>query len=85
MKMKTTAVVCLLLLAAVCFGTKQKPRSDSDVLLQLEADFAADVAKHGHDAFLNYFADDGVEVVDGGGSRPKTTCAKKNPGPKARF
>jgi ketosteroid isomerase-like protein len=65
--MKRIAVAILLLLAAASFATKQKSPTGSELLVQLEADFAADVAKHGHDAFLTHFAEDGVEVVDGGG------------------
>jgi ketosteroid isomerase-like protein len=82
MKMKTLAMGCLLLFAAVCFGTKQKSQAGSDTLLKLEADFAADVAKHGHDAFLNYFAEDGVEVVDGGGFKTKDDMGKEKPWPE---
>jgi ketosteroid isomerase-like protein len=80
--MKKIAAICLLLLAAVAFGTKQKARTGSDVLLQLEAEFAADVAKHGHDAFLTYFAEDGVEVVDGGGFKAKDDMRKEKPWPE---
>jgi ketosteroid isomerase-like protein len=80
--MKKIAAVSLLLLAAVSFGTKEKPRTGSDLLLQLEADFAADVAKHGHDAFLTYFAEDGVEVVDGGGFKTKDDMRKEKPWPE---
>src|ERR1700689_5546569 len=80
--MKKIAAVSLLLLAAVSFGTKEKPRTGSDLLLQLEADFAADVAKHGHDAFLTYFAEDGVEVVDGGGFKTKDAMRKQPPWPE---
>jgi ketosteroid isomerase-like protein len=80
--MKKIAVTCLLLLAAASFGTKQKPRSGSDVLLQLEAEFATDVAKHGHDAFLTYFAEDGIEVVDGGGFKTKDDMRKEKPWPE---
>jgi ketosteroid isomerase-like protein len=61
------------------FATKQKPLKGPDLLRQLEADFAADVAKHGHDAFVTYFADDGVEVVDGGGFRSKDDMKKQDP------
>ena len=80
--MKKITAICLLLFAAVAFGTKQKARTGSDVLLQLEADFAANVAKHGHDAFLTYFAEDGVEVVDGGGFKTKDDMRKEKPWPE---
>src|SRR5271168_2210992 len=82
MKMKTIFVTCFLLLAAVSFGTQERPRTGPDLLLQLEADFAADVAKHGHDAFLTYFAEDGVEVVDGGGFKTKDDMRKEKPWPE---
>ena len=80
--MKKITVTCLLLLAAASFGAKQKPKTRSDILLQLEADFAADVAKHGHDAFLTFFAEDGVEVVDGGGFKTKDDMRKERPWPE---
>ncbi len=44
---------------------------------QLEAEFAADVAQHGHDAFITHFADDGVEIVDGGGINTKDDMRKQ--------
>ena len=77
--MNKLTVAVLLLLAAVSFATKQKALTGSDLLIQLEADFAADVAKHGHDAFLTYFAEDGVEIVDGGGIDTKDAMRKQPP------
>jgi ketosteroid isomerase-like protein len=35
------------------------------------------VAQHGHDAFINHFAEDGVELVDGGGIRTKDDMRKQ--------
>lgn len=64
--MKITFAI-LLLLAATSFALKQKSPKGSDLLVQLETEFAADVAQHGHAAFVTHFAEDGVEVVDGGG------------------
>ena|SRR5271163_1378015 len=72
----------LLLFAAASVATKQKPIKGSELLMQLEANFAADVAKHGHDAFLTYFAEDGVEVVDGGGFNSKEDMRKQPPWPE---
>lgn len=69
-------------LFTVCFATNAKSQPDSDLLFRLEANFAADVAKHGHDAFLTYFADDGVEVVDGGGFDTKDLMRKRAPWPE---
>jgi ketosteroid isomerase-like protein len=62
-------------------ATKANAETDADTLFRLEANFAADVAKHGHDAFLTYFADDGVEVVDGGGFDTKNLMRKRAPWP----
>jgi ketosteroid isomerase-like protein len=80
---RVSAAFLLLLLAAVISPAKDqnKPLAGADLLRQLEADFAADVAKHGHDAFLTYFADDGVEVVDGGGFNTKGEMRKQPPWP----
>src|SRR6266436_3822263 len=52
----TVALLLLLLLAASSFARKEKSAKDENLLLQLEANFAADVAKHGHDAFLTYIS-----------------------------
>ena len=73
----TVALLLLLLFAAAAVATKQKPPKGADLLIQLEANFAADVAKHGHDAFLTYFAEDGVEVEDGGGFNTKEDMRKR--------
>jgi len=80
--MKQITVAFLLLLAATSVATKQKSAQGSDLLFQLEANFAADVAKHGHDAFLTYFAEDGVELVDGGGINTKDAMRKQPPWPE---
>jgi ketosteroid isomerase-like protein len=77
----TVLVLCLVLIAT-SFATRQKSAKGPELLFQLEADFASDVAKHGHDAFLTYFADDGVEVVDGGGFDTKDAMRKRAPWPE---
>jgi ketosteroid isomerase-like protein len=82
MKRTAIAVLLLLLCTAASFATEKKPAQGSDLLIQLEADFAAAVAKHGHDAFLTYFAEDGVEVVDGGGFDTKDAMRKQPPWPE---
>lgn len=69
-------------LATTSYAANAKSETDSDLLFRLEANFAADVAKHGHDAFLTYFADDGVEVVDGGGFDTKDLMRKRAPWPQ---
>jgi ketosteroid isomerase-like protein len=74
--MKRIAIV-LLLCASASFATKQKSASGSQLLFQLEADFAADVAKDGHAAFITYFAEDGVELVDSGGINTKDDMRKQ--------
>jgi ketosteroid isomerase-like protein len=76
------ALLLLLLLAASSFAKKGKSPTGENLLLQLEANFAADVAKHGHDAFLTYFAEDGVEIVDGGGINDKDAMRKQPPWPE---
>ncbi len=78
----TVALLLLFLLAASSFARKEKSAKDENLLLQLEANFAADVAKHGHDAFLTYFAEDGVEIVDGGGINDKEAMRKQPPWPE---
>jgi ketosteroid isomerase-like protein len=72
----------LLFLITISVAAKQKSAKGSDLLFKLEADFAADVAKHGHDAFLTWFAEDGVEVVDGGGFNTKDAMSKQPPWPE---
>jgi ketosteroid isomerase-like protein len=65
--MKRITPAVLLFFAALSFAAKQKAAAGPELLMRLEAEFAADVARHGHDAFLTHVAEDGVEVVDGGG------------------
>jgi len=77
-----TLTFLLLLLATPSFATTRKSAKGSELLIQLEANFAADVARQGHGAFLNYIADDGVEVVDGGGFDTKEAMRKRAPWPE---
>ncbi len=65
----------LLLFAASSFATDHK--DGSDLLFNLEADFAEAVAEHGHAAFVSYFAEDGVELDDGGGIASRDEIAKQ--------
>ena len=67
LNMKKLALAVLILSFAVVLAAKKKSTNGSDLLIQLESEFAADVAQRGHEAFITHFADDGVEVVDGGG------------------
>ena len=80
--MKNIAFAFLLLFAVTSYAKKEKPAQGSDLLVQLEADFAQEVARHGHDAFLTYFAEDGVEVVDGGAFDNKDAMRKQPPWPE---
>ena len=82
MKTLTIVLLPLLLLAATSFAKKEKSAKGADLLRELEANFAADVAKHGHDAFLTYFAEDGVEIVDGGGINDKDAMRRQPPWPE---
>jgi len=77
MNQLTPAFLILLLLAGTLVATKEKVLRGEDFLRQLEANFAADVAQHGHEAFITHFAEDGVEVVDGGGFDTKDAMRKQ--------
>jgi ketosteroid isomerase-like protein len=82
--MKRITVVLLfspLLFTVMVFAKNEKSATGADYLRQLEANFVADVAKHGHAAFLTYFAEDGVELVDGGGIDTKDAMRKQPPWP----
>jgi len=61
------SVLLAATLAIPAFAAGEKSAKGTELLFQLEAAFAADAAQHGHDAFLHYFAEDGVELDDGGG------------------
>jgi ketosteroid isomerase-like protein len=65
----------LLLFTTASFGAGQK--NGSDLLFKLEADFARAVAEHGHAAFVSYFAEDGVELDDGGGIASRDEIGKQ--------
>lgn len=74
-----TLVILVVVLAIPSFATEQKSAKGVDLLFQLEAAFAQDAAQHGHDAFLTWFADDGVELDDGGGIVTKEEMRKQPP------
>ncbi len=80
--MQKITVTLLLLFTATFLATEQKSPTGPGLLFQLEADFAADVAHHGHAAFITHFADDGVEVVDGGGFDTIDAMRKQPPWPE---
>jgi ketosteroid isomerase-like protein len=73
----STFVILVSLIAIPASATKQKSAKGAELLFQLEAAFAQDAAQHGHDAFLTWFADDGVELDDGGGIVTKEEMRKQ--------
>ena len=78
MKRSATLILTVIVLLAIpSAASKQKSAKGADLLFQLEADFAKDAALHGHDAFLTWFADDGVELDDGGGIMSKEGMRKQ--------
>jgi ketosteroid isomerase-like protein len=79
---RISMALLLLLFAVPTFAKKDKSVEASDLLFRLEAQFAADVAQHGHAAFLTHFADEGVEVVDGGGFDNIDAMRKQAPWPE---
>ena len=60
-------VVLVLAALTASFAQDKKPAAGSDLLFQLEAEFAHAVAQHGQAAFVAYFAEDGVELENGAG------------------
>jgi ketosteroid isomerase-like protein len=77
--MEKPAVVFLLLatLLSTSLFAQQKSAQGADLLVQLEADFAKAVAEHGRAAFVTYFADDGVELENGGGIASRDAIGKQ--------
>ena len=69
--------VIAILLATPVFPQNKKPETGADLLFQLEADFAHAVAEHGQAAFVTYFAEDGVELDNGGGIVTKEDMRKE--------
>jgi ketosteroid isomerase-like protein len=61
---------------------QDKATSSSDVLVKLEAEFVKAVAEKGHAAFVDYFAEDGVELDDGGGISSREAISKQPPWPE---
>jgi len=81
--MKKFAVALLFFVSVFAlpsFAQENAPEG-SDLLRKLEADFAKAVAEHGHDAFVSYFAEDGVELEDGGGIKTKHDMQKEGTWP----
>jgi ketosteroid isomerase-like protein len=71
--MTRLSVALLLLINALSIPSfaQEMALQGADLLRKLEADFAKAVAERGHDAFVSYFAEDGVELEDGGGVKTK--------------
>ena len=81
MKKLAVALFLLGLFAASALAQEQSPAGPA-LLLKLEADFARAVAEHGHQAFVTYFAEDGVELDDGGGITSREAISKQPPWPE---
>jgi len=79
------SITLLAVLASVLVGSsfaQEKTPPGAALLIKLEADFAKAVAEHGHDAFITFFAEDGVELEDGGGVTTKEAMRKQPPWPE---
>lgn len=71
------SLVALPLLTTSMFAGSQKSAAGPELLFKLEADFARDAAQRGHQAFVEWFAEDGVELDDGGGILSKDDMRKQ--------
>jgi ketosteroid isomerase-like protein len=72
---KLALATMLVLFVGASLGADQK--KGSELLFKLEADFANAVAEQGHAAFVSYFAEDGVELDDGGGIASREEISKQ--------
>jgi len=81
--MKKLSIALLLFITAFSFTSfaQEKTLGGADLLRKLEADFAKAVAERGHDAFVSYFAEDGVELEDGGGIKTKDVMREEGAWP----
>ena len=80
--MKRLAIILLLCVCLPASSSSQNTASrGSELLIRLEADFAGAVAEHGRAAFITYFAEDGVELQDGGGITTREEMKKQQPWP----
>ena len=80
--MRNLALLLLLAVAALPSFAQVNPAKGSDFLIKLEADFAKDVAAHGQQALVTWFADDGVELEQGGGIASREDIKKRDPWPE---
>jgi ketosteroid isomerase-like protein len=68
MKLKLSGMALVVGLLAAEFAGHARAASDGPAQLrQLEAEFVKTTAEKGLDGFMTYFADDGAELVNGGG------------------
>ena len=81
MKKLSSALLLLVIVLALTSFAQEKTSKGADLLRKLEADFAKAVAEHGHDAFVSYFAEDGVELEDGGGIKTRDLMRNEDPWP----
>jgi ketosteroid isomerase-like protein len=79
---KLSVVLFFLGLFAAGALAQDKSPTGPGLLLKLEAEFAQAVAEHGHQAFVTYFAEDGVELDDGGGITSREAISKQPPWPE---
>ena len=76
--MKASNVSSVLAGATTVAGTSlAQNKAGSALLFKLEAEFAQDVAEHGHAAFASHFAEEGVELENGGGVTTRAEIAKQ--------
>jgi ketosteroid isomerase-like protein len=76
------AVIAILVSLLTAGAAAQDKSPGSALLLKLEAEFAQAVAERGHQAFVTYFAEDGVELDDGGGITSREAISKQPPWPE---
>jgi ketosteroid isomerase-like protein len=74
--MKPFAIALLVILLSAPMLAADK-KSGKDLLFQLEAEFAQAVARDGRAAFVTWFADEGVELDDGGGITTRDELRKQ--------
>ena len=85
MKKLIYALLILNLCLPAALAQSQAPMEASkgaDILVKLEAEFAQAVAAHGRAAFVTYFAEEGVELDDGGGVTSRAAFSKLPPWPE---
>ena len=76
------ALLALFFFFPVLSSAQNRPSKGSEVLVQLETDFARAVASQGRAAFVTYFAEDGVELENGGGVTTREDMKKQDPWPE---